>query len=426
MRRETYLLTLLFMVFFLANSYHHQLRFFMWYGKFILLIVVGLSIYLSSKYQQIRFTNLSPSFAPVIIMLYGVVQLLQIYNSDLTTICFCAIEKNQYYLLLLGSLFVFATGWLLAKMLNFIEYWNTFKKAIIYGVGFVTYSNIVFYILGQNLGRGITSGRFTGWIDNPNTLGIILLGGFPVVLHEIFLANENKKKLLLGLLFALMVFLLIVTGSRSALMGLVFTIIFMLWRLSFLLRSAGFLLAILLLLFFDGSLLLTISQWSIFSPNMLPTFARNSVDILSGRSEVWQLGWQLVNLAPLFGHGMGAEAVLIEALIPTTSIHQGVNVHNSYLSLLIASGWLGSAPILLLVVLGIIRATANIISKNTQHNNPKIDLISVAFLVFVSHAFFETWIFSPGSVYGFVFWTFNFALLSKPVDEGLNYKYIGV
>jgi O-antigen ligase len=417
MKRDKYLLTLLFMAFFLANSYHHQLRFVMWYGKFVLLIVVGLSIILSSQHKQIKSTHTQPSLAPLLIALYGSVQLLQIYNSDLTAICFCAIDKTHNYLLVFGSLLVFVTSWVLVNALNSNEYWNTFKKALIYGVGFVTYSNIIFYILGLNLGRGVTSGRFTGWVDNPNTLGIILLGGFPVVLHNILSAPKGEKKWPLQLLFTAMVFLLIVTGSRSALMGFGITILLMFWRLSVLLRGASFLLVIVLLLFLDNSLLTSISQLTLFSPNILPSFTRTSIDILSGRSDVWQLGWELVNLRPMFGYGMGAEAILIEALIPATSIHQGINVHNSYISLLISSGWLGGAPILLLIISGITKATANIVSKTTVHNNPKLHLISVSFLTLASHAFFETWIFSPGSVYGFVFWTFCFVLLSKPVGK---------
>ncbi|MBF0444004.1 MAG: O-antigen ligase family protein [Magnetococcales bacterium] len=418
MKRDKYLFTMLFLAFFLANSYHQQLRFVMWYSKFVLLIVVGFSIILSNQNQPTKTAHAPLTLVPFLISLNGVVQLLQIYNSDLTSICFCSIDQAHNYLLVFGSLLVFATAWVLVAALNNVEYWNAFKNALIYSVGFVTYSNIVFYILGLNLGRGIASGRFTGWVDNPNTLGIILLGGFPVVLHEILRIKKGQKKWPLELLFAAMVFLLIVIGSRSALMGFGITILLMFWRLSVVLRSASLLLVILLLLFVDSAILAGISQWSQLSPNMLPSFARGSADILSGRSDVWRLGWELVNTRPLFGYGMGAEAILIEALIPATSIHQGINVHNSYLSLLIASGWLGGAAILLLVMLGIIKAVTNIISKITVHDNPKLHLISVSFLTFASHAFFETWIFSPGSVYGFVFWAFCFVLLSKPVGEG--------
>ena len=394
----------------------------MWPIKFAILGLFSLHIVHSVRRKRIYQKRYPPNYIYILLLLFFIFSLysFQVYNPYINT------NASYGYKLLI----VFACICLFAIQLTRFFSVETNQKALysamISGGAVITYSNLFLYLIGVNLGRGAGRlggeggiGRFSGWLDNPNTLGIILLGTFPIILQSAL--KRNKWVSYESVLVTSMLLLLFLTGSRSTLLGMAIMAAILLWTHSRKTKNFAILvilLATLLSLFDPGAMNSTsIAKYS-------PQFSRQGTDVLSGRSFAWEIGLQLIQEKPFFGFGFGTEGLLLERFVPVTAVHQGKYFHNSYISLLISSGLIGGGPMLILLAIAIKKAL-RVFGRTSKNNDHFTSLMGTLFLGFLVHAFFETWIFSPGSVYCFFFWFTCFWLLSekkRPAITKIKYR----
>jgi O-antigen ligase len=401
----------------MANSYSSEVRSIMWPIKFGVLGLLFIYIISSTKLKFYRSRN-TPNYIYNLLFIFSVLGLISIATYDGRYAYLIQHNSGYGYKLLFGFLVVLLIATQLARFLSIPRNQAALYFALTHSAAIVTYSNLILFVLGINLGRGAGTldgtggiGRFSGWLDNPNTLGIILIGAFPLVLQAALNRSIRKRWISYeSLLVVSMVLLLLLTGSRSGLLGMSVMGAIVLWGHSYKARLVS------ILLIFFGSMLFWFEISDKESIITMQQFQRQGPDILSGRTDSWELARRLIKQNPYLGYGMGAENKLVPAIMPMSSVHQGNNVHNSYLSLLISSGYFGSIPLITLLIIGIKQSFLNLSSKTIPRDDFTV-LMTALFVGFFAHAIFESWIFSPGSVYGFLFWTACFWLLTKKRDK---------
>lgn len=423
MTKAKFMMLAVFLAFFLANSYSWEVRALMWPIKFTVLGLFALYISYATRKKGRYLGRYTPKYVYFLLLLFGISGLYSL--SSEVNIRHINFDISYGFMLLGGYLLVAIFSVQLSRFLSAEENQKVLYFSLIHSGAIVTFSNLLLYLLDINLGRGAgviggTGGvaRFSGWLDNPNTLGVILLGTFPFALQAALIKSKKGGWVNYeSLLVISMILLLSFTGSRAALLGMAVMGSMICWTHSY--KARYF---VILFCFFIGMLLLV-------EPNLTEQvmqykqFQRQGDDILSGRMLAWEVALELIQKNPYFGYGMGAESKLMEVFMPITAMHQGKNFHNSYLSLLISSGIIGVIPLLILLVIGL-KKSIGIFLRSGKISDHFAFMMSTLFLGFLVHAIFETWLFSPGSVYGFVFWVACFWLLSKQ-RRGRGIKEIG-
>jgi O-antigen ligase len=369
-----------------ANSVWYGLTEIFWYSKFILLILLGAYLFLASRKTAWRSQRVTQD-VKILLCWFFVAAIFSTYiGVEQSTADRYAFSVVYSISLLFGFFIVLFTAFYLALFLDEIKNQNTLLSGLMICAQLVIYSNLVLAVSGISLGRG-SAYRFSGWFDNPNTLGAVLLGLMPVLLYKILkrkhfhILSQDLFLLLAGL------YLTYQTGSRASIVGLAFMMAILLWFHSTRARYTSILLGFFLTVSVLGQGL------------VLEPLARSSVDILSGRSEVWAIGWDLLLENPWFGHGFGSEQGLIEANLSFLAEHQGASFHNSYLTLLVSCGFMGATVMFLFLFLAIVKVV------RSSFRSSDFNRLTAAWVAgFLVHGYAETWIFSAGNAYGVLFW----------------------
>lgn len=258
----------------------------------------------------------------------------------------------------------------------------------------------LFYLARINLGRGA---GFAGWVDNPNTLASFLAPGLVVLIAGCIERRPGWK--IWYLPFAVLgTALLWVTGARASLVWFVMSMgAFFFYR-----RGPGVnamitvILALILLIWWE--------QISAFVTNFLQLnanpYLQTAPGPLSGREEVWRIGWDLFKQRPFLGYGMGSSTELLNLASYKFVRHQGLHFHSSYIMVLVETGLLGFVPFVLLLVHTLIRGFGD--ARRTQmlprESWPTASLPIVILFGALGHATFESWIMAAGNVNTPLFW----------------------
>jgi O-antigen ligase len=184
------------------------------------------------------------------------------------------------------------------------------------------------------------SDRCQGLLDHPNTLGAFCMLSYPVLMWKYPRLN-SAGKVLLVLLFCIVLFIHILSGSRASLATSLFG--FFLWFLILNradLYSLAKVLSLALIIFF-GVVVLLQSRPSSFRREV--TGATN----LTGRTEFWRGCVQLIKERPLMGYGYGVGGKIwddprfhrSEQFLWAGSAKS--SLHNGYLSMAIGLGIIG-------------------------------------------------------------------------------------
>jgi len=395
------LVTRLFLItvltFFLANIYSSQIRAVMdiWkWGAFLLLaFVLVTGVVKRTEFPSIIPLHVHLCFAFIFI------------EGSIVTISAAGIGS--------GVAKLAGWGFLLYVAYNLYKHFvtdtdrNNYYRIMLLVSKVIIYSTMVFYIFNINLGRfSEGSGRFTGWVDNPNTLAMLCLPLFPFLL----LYSIKNKSISIGsprVLLAMLAFIIMLTGARSVLAAsVVATIVIVSYQKGG--KDRLVLLAIL------GALAVTFVGFEIQSfVENFSTFQRSGDLALSGREKVWALAIMLIDQNPYFGYGFDSEGALIKQYHELLLGHQGKVIHNSYLSYVISIGLIGAIP-LVWIILYSLYSVFKIRSSSHNESEFNFKLVSGA-LVMASfiHAIFETWLFSPGNHATLLFWVSFFCLNSR-------------
>lgn len=184
--------------------------------------------------------------------------------------------------------------------------------------------------------------RFKGLAGNPNGLGLVMM--FIYGLFE--LIQRRNETSLTGLLFLILkitcLVLIILTGSRNALISALIFIIF--YR--FLFNKRLLFISLISLSFFYYIISLSSFQQLIISFGLSDLLRLNSFTNASGRTEVWVVAWEEIKNSLWFGKGLLYDDYYMKEYVTNyfglTFPRQWAGVWNSYLSLLLDVGLVGT------------------------------------------------------------------------------------
>lgn len=269
----------------------------------------------------------------------------------------------------------------------------------------VIVSATLFYIARIDLGRG---GGFAAWMDNPNTLALILAPGM-----VIFMAGciERRPGWFIWHAAFLIVGAAIIwtTNARSTILWMAFSgVAFWIYR-----RGPAFTSIALL-----AALATVLMWWEPIRDFTVDTLglnwsARNvGISPLSGREEVWRLGWDLFLKRPVQGYGFGTTQELIRAESWRFTQFQGGHFHNSYIEALVEVGLIGLLAFVSFLFITVGRGIADA-ARTRVLPAESWPLAAIPFAILVGamgHALFETWLLAAGNADAPLFWTCAFLI----------------
>lgn len=264
----------------------------------------------------------------------------------------------------------------------------------------------LFMVLGINLGRGSNpafGGGFTAWSDNPNTLAAILT---PCVV--IFFAGCLERRpgwLVWHAFFLLLGFMMIwATNARASIIWLsVSMAVFWVYRRGPGVAAFGTIFLLIVLIGWwepiEAYLIETLGlDWSVRTGQASP---------LSGREEVWRVGWDLFWQRPVMGYGLGTSQEIIEAESWRFFIHQGLHFHSSYIMVAVEGGIFSLIAFMAGLIVTLARGFAD--SGRTamlpRESWPTAALPLALVFGSLGHALFESWLIAPGNANMMLFWT---------------------
>jgi len=292
-------------------------------------------------------------------------------------------------------------AWLHFFLFSLILFLNLKNKKQIYRILIsIIFSSIlvVFYGLIQSQGLDIfgwtydpfARGRIFSTIGQPNFLGSWLLLVLPIPLVFLY-RRDFKIKVLAIFLFLLLLYVLFLTKSRGAIVGLMALFGFLsfawIWK-----RNKKLVIIPVLCFFFILSLLF-FSQSNVQESNQstvsLPFLARiqsftNLHEAGQYRLMHWQASLDLIKQKPILGYGIATQRFNFPKYYqPEFAIYEKPNIyldyaHNDILDILLSAGFLGLASYLLLVGYVFISGWKYFLKKSERSDSQLIVLALMA------------------------------------------------
>lgn len=296
-----------------------------------------------------------------------------------------------------------ATALLLARRVRYLGAEDQFFD-IVANVGrVVIVVSFVTAILGLSLGRG---DRFSGWTDNPNSLGLLLAPAL-IILTARALERPPKWPYLHAPFLAMGFYVLLLTQSRAAI-GWVAISLIGLWlaRAGQGLVALGMFLIALLLLQFEVTVADLIAQ----SSQMLGRGGESHTSALgpgtlAGREEVWPIAIEKFRENP-WGFGLGSSEHILEPLARYFEVHYGAHFHSSYLTALVETGLAGFYILLSIILLALVKGFRFTTKVRTAPMRlwPRLALPWALLFGAAFHATMESWLLSAGNANMLLIW----------------------
>jgi O-antigen ligase len=228
-------------------------------------------------------------------------------------------------------------------------------------------------------------GRVFSTLGHPNYLGYFLVFTLPITLYETYLSfqkNNIATKLCTGISLLFQVFALYLSGSRSAIIGIVGGVFFALFIFLFLSTSRKTKKNIGLIL---GGVLLLGVLLSILVPSFSSALRFDSANMRSVQSRlvVWQDTLKMIAKKPLLGYGLDTYALYFpevksKELLDLENYNQNADrAHNIILDTLQSVGGLGT--VLYLALWGVLITTS--IKLITRKEKRKEGILFTSILV---------------------------------------------
>lgn len=179
--------------------------------------------------------------------------------------------------------------------------------------------------------------RFSALGFDPNDLALLLVLGLPMAMYlATELGREKRFRLAVNLAYPFATLLVItLTSSRGALISALPAVVFWLFSMKKLFKTAPAYLAVIGALAIFGLTRIDLSA----SLARLGTVASSgSGDRLTGRANLWHGGWYAYGDHPFFGFGAGSYA---NAAFPFSNWGEKLFAHETYLSVLTEEGPIG-------------------------------------------------------------------------------------
>jgi O-antigen ligase len=238
-------------------------------------------------------------------------------------------------------------------------------------------------------------GRFRGYLENPNTLGLMSFISFPLLLYKYKTALTRRKKLINILLLLAAITLAVIASSRASLLGII-----MILAVYFYYYNRR--------IFVLGVIFSTVIIIIILSSPVLLELLRIAGDPLSQRDKIWQLGINAWKEDIIFGGGFGTTHLITgnKYAFMVKGIFEfllGAHFHNIYIEILYETGIIGLI-IFLSIILLMLSETNKVI--NNSHGDKKIFTICyyALLIAIIVQSAFESFILSAGNVPSLIFW----------------------
>ena len=222
--------------------------------------------------------------------------------------------------------------------------------------------------------------RLRGVTGSANTLGPIM--GVAVIVG-LFMIKQARTRWVWRFHAAMLVLFtaeLLLTNSRSSILGAVAGV-----TLSVIVAGGVGVMGLL-----SGSFVLAILATVLLYPGLqemllavlAAAFSRTGqvteLTTFTGRQQIWESSWQLINDAPWFGYGLSSVSVKISQGFSDQWGNSVTTAHNSLLESLISVGLVGTLPLVLVVVMSIwylVRHLLTSSAKIAKSTDPDAELI---------------------------------------------------
>jgi len=374
--------------FYLANSYSVALTDFLSNGKWVPQIGVTL-VAAYMLYSRPSPTLPLPLLLPLLAML--AIATVGVWSS---------VDPNYSLLSLVTIAGTVVGGYLISALIVATDSRRAYFELLGMLGRIVIVVTILFALAGLNLGRGA---GLTAWSDNPNTLALIMAPSLVV-----FMAGCIERRpgwpVWHAAFFIVGFYLLWATNSRASAIWIGLSLgAFWIYR-----RGPGF--SVLLAMI---TLIVLIGWWNPIRAYAIDVLGlrwsvRNiGISPLSGREEVWRIGWQLFKERPLNGYGLGSSQELIRGEMWKFVRHQGLHFHSSYIMVMVELGIFGLLAFAAAMFSTLGRAIAD--SGRTRilprENWPLAALPFALIVGSLGHAVFESWLLAAGNANMLLFWT---------------------
>ncbi|MCJ7508814.1 MAG: O-antigen ligase family protein [candidate division Zixibacteria bacterium] len=247
---------------------------------------------------------------------------------------------------------------LIVNLLNDQKRLRIFIWEYILLIGWVAVSSLEGYFSGNiQFAQGIERAQgITG--SDPNSLAVTLALAAPFIWYILFVEKSRWLKLLsIGVLIASL-YTIILTGSRSAILGLV-TIVFLVWIRS----RRKFVSLIIALLIVTITWIVMPEQYKGRYKTILSSTHGEIDDSSQGRINAWKAGMEMFFDRPFLGVGVGAFGTAhATSYTPEGKPRSWLKAHNTYVQLLAELGILGTI-IFVILIYNIIRQNIKVEKK---------------------------------------------------------------
>ena len=376
------------------------------FGAFLYLINNFIfSITYLNKYSNIIFLLLVSLFLFFIIIEIRITRdviLNKIFRfyffADLINLIYFIIFDGMQFqsLKYLAARFVGLTIFSLSIFYNFNFYKDKFLRITVYLIAFVGLLSV--FLFPFNLSD---SNRYMGLVGNPNELGIMMSIGVGIVY------NLNFKKYFKVFLLWLFVSLVLYSGSRGALLGVV---------LAFFIKH-GFNLG-----FFIRIFIFFILAYSLSTLLGIQTGINRflEVDLFSNRID--EINYAIITLKNNFytGYGLSKYSYIDQSLIDVdTRSYDLITAHNGYLAILVQYGVIFGFLFFSNVFVSLFKILKYYWFDVSKENHVKVYLFFIFYALMSS--FFESIMGGINNILTSLFW-FSFAYLSYYYNSFSNNK----
>ncbi|MFJ7937160.1 O-antigen ligase family protein [Peribacillus sp. NPDC096622] len=289
---------------------------------------------------------------------------------------FWSINKPHSFILIFTAFQLFLMFLLMSQIVKQEEVLMNLLQSFVFG-GWVSSIGIINSYFSNN---NPYNERFSAGAFDPNELGIILVISITVSwylslrIKSIFLINVNRVYILLG---AFAVFL---TGSRTAFLALIASVIYILFLTNFKKgKKIGFLLKIILGFFLLYSILLLVPDTT--TERILTTSSELSTGDFNSRQDAWFGGFELIKDNPILGVGIGSFRIALGEKLGLYMV-----AHNIYISVLGELGLVGFIILLIIIYL--------IIKKIISLNNANKYFLLTVWIIWFLASLTLTWEYS--------------------------------
>ncbi|MEM6253260.1 MAG: O-antigen ligase family protein [Cyanobacteria bacterium P01_D01_bin.156] len=342
-----------------------------------LILVIGCVMTASSGFQRAGSKRILVTWTDRIIIAF----LLLFLVSEYWTIEPWATAQRAISLLLLYGC-SFWTLWRYVDQISEQEFLQRFLQVS----GIIFTLNLLSAVLLPN---AWLVGRFRGFFNNPNNIGLTLSLVIPLAISQWLYSKQNKSLFVVGIL----ILNLLACGSRSSMLGIASATIIVLISL-FAKRPSQAVIATAIAIVGLGIFI----QTDFFIEQVLRD---SSLQTASNRTYFWELAQEYIAKRPDFGHGFGTDAVIHDyyGVVLRDLKLRGHGVMSSYYGLAVQIGW----PLACCFFASLWGFAAYCITQFWR-NYELISLVSCLVSGLIV-CIFEPAIYSAGNCFSFLFWT---------------------